>query len=347
MQEIKITENQAGQRFDKFLFKYFKEATSGFIYKMLRKKNITLNDKKADGSEKLQSGDSVKIFFSDETLNKFSEGKSCISNAGSRQTNNMTDKAADNTANEPAVRTDGKHTDSTADKYSYTVSKKGLFIDYEKIYRPLDIVYEDEDVLVINKPPNMPTHPSMGNYENSLANGVMYYYKSKGEERVFSAVNRLDKDTSGLMAVAKNSYIHARLGEEIQKKELKRKYMCIVCGDVEHDGTVDAPIRRADGSVINRIVAPDGQRAVKRYREYTLLEMELETGRTHQIRVHMAYIGHPLVGDWLYGTENHNIAKRQMLHSCYLCFTHPITGQIMEFKDEMAEDMRAFIEKLS
>jgi len=214
---------------------------------------------------------------------------------------------------------------------------------------PLDIVYEDEDVLVINKPSNMP----MGNYENSLANGVMYYYKSKGEERVFRAVNRLDKDTSGLMAVAKNSYIHARLGEEIQKKELKRKYMCIVCGDVERDGTVDAPIRRADGSVINRIVAPDGQRAVthyrvvKRYGEYTLLEMELETGRTHQIRVHMAYIGHPLVGDWLYGTEDHNIAKRQMLHSCYLCFTHPITGQIMEFKDEMAEDMRAFIEKLS
>ena len=218
---------------------------------------------------------------------------------------------------------------------------------------PLDIVYEDEDVLVINKLPNMPTHPSMGNYENSLANGVMYYYKSKGEERVFRAVNRLDKDTSGLMAVAKNSYIHARLGEEIQKKELKRKYMCIVCGDVERDGTVDAPIRRADGSVINRIVAPDGQRAVthyrviKRYGEYTLLEMKLETGRTHQIRVHMAYIGHPLVGDWLYGTENHNIAKRQMLHSCYLCFTHPITGQIMDFKDEMAEDMRAFIEKLS
>ena len=218
---------------------------------------------------------------------------------------------------------------------------------------PLDIVYEDEDVLVINKLPNMPTHPSMGNYENSLANGVMYYYKSKGEERVFRAVNRLDKDTSGLMAVAKNSYIHARLGEEIQKKELKRKYMCIVCGDVERDGTVDAPIRRADGSVINRIVAPDGQRAVthyrvvKRYGEYTLLEMKLETGRTHQIRVHMAYIGHPLVGDWLYGTEDHNIAKRQMLHSSYLCFTHPITGQIMEFKDEMAEDMRAFIEKLS
>lgn len=204
---------------------------------------------------------------------------------------------------------------------------------------PLDIVYEDEDVLVINKPPNMPTHPSMGNYENSLANGVMYYYKSKGEERVFRAVNRLDKDTSGLMAVAKNSYIHARLGEEIQKKELKRKYMCIVCGDVEHDGTVDAPIRRADGSVINRIVAPDGQRAVthyrviKRYREYTLLEMELETGRTHQIRVHMAYIGHPLVGDTKYGKNRKapdNI-KYQALYSYKLKFSFDTDAGILNY----------------
>lgn len=216
----------------------------------------------------------------------------------------------------------------------------------------IDIVYEDEDVMVLNKPPHMPTHPSMGNYENSLANGVMYYFQSKGEEHVFRAVNRLDKDTSGLMAVAKNAYIHARLGEEIQTKELRRKYKCIVCGDIACDGTVDAPIRRADGSVINRIVAPDGQRAVTHYRvierygEYTVLEMELETGRTHQIRVHMAHIGHPLAGDWLYGREDHNLVPRQMLHSCYLRFVHPVTGQEMEFKDEMAQDMRDFAEKI-
>lgn len=214
---------------------------------------------------------------------------------------------------------------------------------------PLDIVYEDEDILVINKPPHMPTHPSMGNYENSLANGVMYYFKSKGEDRVFRAVNRLDKDTSGLMAVAKNSYIHARLGEEIQTGELKRKYMCIVCGDVKCDGTVDAPIRRADGSVINRIVAPDGQRAVTHYKvierlgDYTLLEMELETGRTHQIRVHMAHIGHPLAGDWLYGEENKELIPRQMLHSCYLRFVHPITGKEMEFNSKYAHDMSEFV----
>lgn len=216
----------------------------------------------------------------------------------------------------------------------------------------LDIVYEDEDILVLNKPPHMPTHPSMGNYENSLANGVMYYFQSKGEDRVFRAVNRLDKDTSGLMAVAKNAYIHARPGEEIQTKELGRRYKCIVCGDIDSDGTVDAPIRRADGSVINRIVAPDGQRAVthykviERYGEYTLLEMELETGRTHQIRVHMAHIGHPLVGDWLYGTEDHDLALRQMLHSCYLRFIHPVSGREMEFNNEMAQDMSDFIEKI-
>lgn len=218
---------------------------------------------------------------------------------------------------------------------------------------PLDIVYEDEDVLVINKPSNMPTHPSMGNYENSLANGVMYYYKSKGEERVFRAVNRLDKDTSGLMAVAKNSYIHARLGEEIQKKELKRKYMCIVCGDVERDGTVDAPIRRADGSVINRIVAPDGQRAVthyrvvKRYGEYTLLEMELETGRTHQIRVHMAYIGHPVAGDPIYGPQKTITSLHgQCLHARVIGFHHPRTGVYMEFSSELPDYFSTFLTSL-
>lgn len=214
---------------------------------------------------------------------------------------------------------------------------------------PINIVYEDEDILVLNKPPHMPTHPSMGNYKNSLANGVMYYFHEKGEDRVFRAVNRLDKDTSGLMAVAKNAYIHARLGTQIQTGELHRKYKCIVCGDVSCDGTVDAPIKRASDSVINRIVAEDGQRAlthytvIKRLRGYTLLEMELETGRTHQIRVHMAHIGHPLAGDWLYGEEK--TASRQMLHSCYLKLIHPFTGETLEFDAPLPRDMKEFIEK--
>lgn len=217
---------------------------------------------------------------------------------------------------------------------------------------PLDIVYEDEDILVINKPPHMPTHPSMGNYENTVANAVMHYFKSHGEDRVFRAVNRLDKDTSGLMAIAKNAYIHARLGEEIQTGELRRRYMCIVCGDISEDGTVDAPIKRAEGSVINRIVSADGQRAVTHYRvverygDYTMLEMQLETGRTHQIRVHMAHIGHPLAGDWLYGTEDKKTVPRQMLHSCYLRFVHPITDREMEFSSKYASDMSDFIQKI-
>lgn len=217
---------------------------------------------------------------------------------------------------------------------------------------PLNIVYEDEDILVIDKPPGMPVHPSMGNYENTVANAVMYYFQSRGEDRVFRAVNRLDKDTSGLMAVAKNAYIHARLGEEIQTGELRRRYVCIVCGDVTENGTVDAPIKRADGSVINRIVAADGQRAVthyrvlKRYGKYTMLEMTLETGRTHQIRVHMSYIGHPLAGDWLYGTEDKKTVLRQMLHSCYLRFVHPITNKEMEFHSKCAQDMSEFIQKI-
>lgn len=217
---------------------------------------------------------------------------------------------------------------------------------------PIDIVYEDEDILIINKSPHMPVHPSMGNYENTVANGVIHYFKSRGEERVFRAVNRLDKDTSGLMAVAKNAYIHARLGEEIQQGEFRRKYECIVCGDIAEDGTVDAPIKRADGSVINRIVALDGQTAVthyhvlERYGDYTRLLMRLETGRTHQIRVHMAYIGHPLAGDWLYGREDKKNIPRQMLHSCYLRFVHPITGKEMEFESESAQDMSRFIQKI-
>jgi 23S rRNA pseudouridine1911/1915/1917 synthase len=221
----------------------------------------------------------------------------------------------------------------------------------EPVEMALDIVYEDEDLIILNKPPHMPTHPSMGHRENTLANGLMYYFASQGEKRVFRAVNRLDKDTSGLMAVAKNGYTHARLGYEIQTKELRRKYTAIVCGDLDKSGTVDAPITRADGSVINRIVAEDGQRAVTHYRvlkrfgDYTLLELELETGRTHQIRVHMAHIGHPLLGDWLYGEENHDLFPRQALHSCYISLIQPVTGEKLEFKSDIAEDMKNFVEK--
>lgn len=222
----------------------------------------------------------------------------------------------------------------------------------EPVNIPLDIVYEDEDILIVNKAPDMPTHISIGNYNNSLANALMYHYKKEGEEHLFRAVNRLDKDTSGLMAVAKNSYAHARMAEGIKTGTLKRKYMCIVCGDTKTGGVVDAPIGRKDGSAIERVVREDGQRAVtrysviERYGDFTLLEMELETGRTHQIRVHMAYIGHPLAGDWLYGTEDKDFVPRQMLHSSYIEFLHPVTGERLSFNVMPPQDFCDFIDKV-
>lgn len=216
---------------------------------------------------------------------------------------------------------------------------------------PLNVIYEDEDIIIVSKPPHMPTHTSAGHHDNTLANALMYYFSQNGEEHTFRAVNRLDKDTSGLMCIAKNKYIHARLCSDFKTKSVKRRYRAIVCGTPLGSGTIDAPIKREDASVIKRIVAPDGDRAVTHYKliqsfgDYSLLELELETGRTHQIRVHMAHISHPLLGDWLYGDEDKELFPRQALHSFYLSLTHPITGEILEFFDELPEDMQDFIEK--
>lgn len=238
------------------------------------------------------------------------------------------------------------------DYVKLTMREEGSSENIVSVEMPLDIVYEDEDVIIINKPPHLPTHPSAGHYDDTLANGLAYYFKHNGGERVFRAVNRLDKDTSGLMAVAKNAYTHARLCDEINSGELTRKYTAIVCGSLEKDGTVDAPIGRAHDSTIERIVRPDGQRAVTHYSviksfgNYTLINLELETGRTHQIRVHMAHIGHPLLGDWLYGTEDKDLFSRTALHSSYIRLIHPVTGENLEFNADMAEDMSNFTKRL-
>ncbi len=210
------------------------------------------------------------------------------------------------------------------------------------------ILYEDEDIMVVNKPPFVPTHPSAGNYDNTLANGVIYYWQKKGEKRVFRAVNRLDKNTSGIMLIAKNSYAHARMCEMFHSKDFSRKYIAIVEGEIERDGTIDAPIAREVESIIKRCVRDDGQRAithyrvVEKYKDYTMLEIELETGRTHQIRVHMSYIGHPLVCDFLYGSENCGGMNRQALHSSYVSFIHPVSGEQICIESKMAKDMRDF-----
>lgn len=202
---------------------------------------------------------------------------------------------------------------------------------------PLDIVYEDADFLVINKPADMPVHPSINNFENTLANALAFYYQEKRETFVFRCVNRLDRDTTGLLIVAKHPLSSAIFSEMVKKREIHREYVAIATGCVPEEGTIDAPIARKAESVIERCVDPEqGERAVTHYRRvaykngYSLVSLKLETGRTHQIRVHMKYIGHPLTGDFLYNPD-YSICDHQALHSYRLIFKHPITGERMEF----------------
>lgn len=208
----------------------------------------------------------------------------------------------------------------------------------------LDILYEDEDILVINKPADMPVHPSAGNYENTLANGIAWYFAENGEDFVYRCINRLDRDTTGALVLAKNPLSAAILSVQMKNRQIRRTYLALVDGILPETGTVNAPIARMNGSVITREVNfKDGESAVTHYeclaagRNYSLAELHLETGRTHQIRVHMKYIGHPLPGDYLYNPDYRKI-KRQPLHSYQLEFTHPITGRPLLFTAPLPED---------
>lgn len=215
---------------------------------------------------------------------------------------------------------------------------------------PFPIAYEDEDILVINKPANMPIHPSLGNYENTLANAAAYYFAQKNEDFIFRCVNRLDRDTSGLTILAKHYLSAAILHTQVTAREIHREYIAIVVGeDIDDEGTIDLPIGRAAESVIERKVDfENGQRAVTHYRVLerknglAKIWLKLETGRTHQIRVHMSAIGHPLIGDWLYNPENKTMA-RQALHSYRLQFIHPITKEMMDFVSDIPEDMKSVL----
>ena len=210
----------------------------------------------------------------------------------------------------------------------------------------LDILYEDEDILVINKPAGMPVHPSMGNYENTLANGIAWYFSQKGEDFVHRCINRLDRDTTGALILAKNPLSAAVLSVQMKRRQIRRTYLALVDGVLPESGVVDAPIARMEGSVITREVNFEtGESAMTHYerlavgRYYSLAELHLETGRTHQIRVHMKYIGHPLPGDYLYHPDYRRI-QRQPLHSFQLEFTHPITKEPMLFTAPVPEDFR-------
>ena len=215
---------------------------------------------------------------------------------------------------------------------------------------PFEIIYEDEDIMVINKPSDMPVHPAINNFENTLANGIAYYFTSKGEHFVFRCINRLDRNTSGLLIVAKHRLSSAILSGYMKKRMIHREYIALVAGLFEDKtGTIDLPIARINDSIIERCVDFEkGQSAITHYeviKEYkgnsspyledcSLLKIHLETGRTHQIRVHFSYIGHPLLGDSLYNKKP-GILKRQALHSHILEFNHPITFEPLRFVSDI------------
>ena len=210
----------------------------------------------------------------------------------------------------------------------------------------LSILYEDEDILVINKPAGMPVHPSAGNYENTLANGIAWYFAEKGEDFVYRCINRLDRDTTGALILAKNPLSAAILSVQMKKRQIRRTYLALVDGVPDVSGTIDAPIARMEGSVITREVNYlTGEIAITHYERlatgtrYSLMELHLETGRTHQIRVHMKYIGHPLPGDYLYNQDYSRI-QRQPLHSFQLEFIHPVTKKPMLFTAPVPDDFR-------
>lgn len=215
---------------------------------------------------------------------------------------------------------------------------------------PLNIIYEDEDLLIVNKPAGMPTHPSAGNHDNSLANGLAWYFKQQHIPFVFRCNNRLDRDTSGITIIAKHMLSASLLSAMILRHEVCREYLAIVRGyDLPDSGTIDAPLSRKPGSIIERIVDKDhGERAVTHYRVvkkengHSLVSLKLETGRTHQIRIHLKHLGFPLIGDYLYNPDMEYI-RRQALHSFRVTFNHPVTGEFMDFQAPLPKDMADII----
>ena len=211
---------------------------------------------------------------------------------------------------------------------------------------PVDIVYEDEDLVILNKPAGLPTHPGPTEIYNTLGNYLSYYYQEKGIPFVFRPVNRLDAHTSGLMAVARHAHAHTLLKEQRHTPSFLRRYLA-VCdgGPVPAQGNINAPLGRDETSYLKRMVRPDGAESRTRYRVLeeregrALVELELETGRTHQIRVHMAHMGCPLTGDFLYGKEDKAVIGRTALHSHLLALDHPITGERLCFTAPLPEDM--------
>lgn len=237
----------------------------------------------------------------------------------------------------------------TGDVVSVALSERAPREDLycEHTARP-NIVYEDDDLLVLNKPAGVAMHPKADDASAPSLAAMLTSYLGEGSVPHF--VSRLDKGTSGLLIAAKNGYVHDRLRRALHSSDLRREYRAVAVGAVTPDhGVIDAPIGRADGSIIRRCVRADGLPSLTEYEtlqtseRFTLLRLRPQTGRTHQLRVHMAHLGYPLAGDWLYGTEDKNLIARPALHSYELWFTQPITGQEFHFTATIPQDMQRLL----
>lgn len=252
----------------------------------------------------------------------------------------------------------------TVDKCGVKLSKGEVIVTVEEPVQvtaepqnlPVEIVYQDGDIAVINKAQGMVTHPCAGTPDGTLVNALMYHIRDlsaiNGVLRP-GIVHRLDKDTSGLLVVAKNNAAHLSLAEQIEKKTAGRYYVALVCGNIKEDeGTIDAPIARSVRDRKKMAVDENGRRAVTHYKvrerfgDYTLVEFKLETGRTHQIRVHAKYINHPVVGDVTYGKKDSFGLNGQLLHAYKLTLTHPTTGERMTFEADLPDYFKCVLDKL-
>lgn len=219
---------------------------------------------------------------------------------------------------------------------------------------PINVVYEDDDLLIVNKQPGIVVHPTNGHPFHTIANGVAQYMIDTNQSFKIRFINRLDMDTSGLLALAKNSHSQDSFVKQMHSHRVTKKYVAIVNGIIEEDrGTIDLPIGRPDPEKVARAVCEDGANCVTHYqvlerfkKRYTFVELTLETGRTHQIRVHLSHIGHPIVGDYLYGGEKIHLIQRQALHARYLYFDHPVTNKQLKLEAPIPQDMEAVINKI-
>jgi len=218
----------------------------------------------------------------------------------------------------------------------------------------IKVIYEDDDLLIVDKPPFMVVHPTKSHPMGTLANGVIHHFRSNNDNSIVRLVSRLDRDTSGLIMIAKNQFSHMNLAKSMEKNLIKKSYLAIIHGNLENqEGTIDLPIGRHTDETIKRAVLEDGQRSIthykikESYKEGTLVELVLETGRTHQIRVHLSYVGCPIYGEQLYSDFNdEELISRQALHAYALTLPHPRSGKILNFESTLPEDMTKLIHNL-